>query len=89
MPQTFVKDPDAVLDYEWNWAEWLDGDTIASHTVTCDTGITLDSHSATTTAVTGWFSGGTAGVTYSATCHVVTAAGRKEDRTIQFIMEPR
>lgn len=89
MPQTFVKDPEAVLDYEWNWAEWLGNDTISSHTITNDEGITLGSHTATTTAVTAWFSGGTAGINYSATCHIVTAAGRKDDRTITFVMQSK
>ena len=27
---TFIKDPDSVLDYTVNWETWLDGDTKAS-----------------------------------------------------------
>ena len=82
MARSFVKDPDAVLDYEWDWAAWLGTDTIASHTVTAATGLTVDTSEATTTAVTAWLSGGTVGQTYSVTCHVVTAAGREDDRTV-------
>ena len=42
------KDPEAVLDYAFNWADWLDTSTtpdesITAHTVTVSTGLTLDS----------------------------------------------
>lgn len=89
MPRSFTKDPDAVLDYEWDWAAWLGDDTIASHTVTASAGLTVDSTEATATAVTAWLSGGTDGATYSVTCHIVTAAGREDDRTMTFTMQPR
>lgn len=82
MARNFVKDPDAVLDYEWDWAAWLGADTIASHTVTAEAGLTVDSSEATTTAVTAWLSGGSVGMSYAVTCHVVTAAGREDDRTV-------
>jgi len=82
MARSFVKDPDAVLDYEWDWSAWLGTDTIASHTVTAATGLTVDSSTATSTAVTAWLSGGSVGMSYAVTCHVVTAAGREDDRTV-------
>mgnify|MGYP000916720124 FL=1 len=81
MARSFVKDPNAVLDYEWDWSAWLGTDTIASHTVTAATGLTVDTSEATTTAVTAWLSGGSVGASYAVTCHVVTAAGREDDRT--------
>lgn len=93
MPRSFLKDDSAVLDYQWNWAgerPWLvNGDTIVSHTITADAGLTVDSSTATSTAVTVWLSGGTVGATYSVTCHIVTAAGREDDRTMTFTMQPR
>ena len=82
MARSFVKDPNAVLDYEWDWSAWLGTDTIASHTVTAATGLTVDSSTATSTAVTAWLSGGSVGASYAVTCHVVTAAGREDDRTV-------
>lgn len=82
MASAFVKDPSAVLDYVWNWSSWLGVDTIASHTVTAATGLTVDSSAATTTAVTAWLSGGTAGQSYTVTCRIVTAAGRTDERSI-------
>ena len=83
MADPFIKDPDAVLDYQWTFASWLpSGDTIVSATVTADTGLTLDSTSNTTTTVTAWLSGGTVGEKYSVRCRITTAGGRTDDRTI-------
>lgn len=90
---TKTKDPDAVLDYKFDWktksngrgfADWLDtGETITSITVTPATGITVDSSSITDagTTVTVWLSGGTAGTEYTVACRIVTSAGRTDERT--------
>ena len=84
---TFIKDPDAVLDYSINWSTWLvTGDTIVTSTWTADTGITIDSDSNTTTATTVWLSGGTAGESYGVTNHIVTDDGREDDRTITILV---
>jgi hypothetical protein len=89
MASEFVKDPQAVLDYQWNWAAWLAvGETISSHTVTVATGITLDSSTATGTAVTAWISGGTAGE-YRVGCRIVTTAGRTDERGITITVRDR
>ena len=89
MPRNFTKDPDAVLDYEFDWSAWLGTDTIATHTVTAPAGLTVDSTEATTTTVTMWLSGGTDGASYAVTCHIVTAAGREDDRTATITMQSR
>ena len=89
MPRNFTKDPDAVLDYEFDWSAWLGTDTIATHTVTATAGLTVDSTEATTTTVTMWLSGGTDGASYAVTCHIVTAAGREDDRTATITMQSR
>lgn len=89
---TFTKDPDAVLDWKFDWASWLaDGETIVSHTVAADDGITVDSSNVTDddTSVTAWLSGGTDGTRYSVTCRVVTSAGRTDDRTITVYVRER
>jgi len=85
MPQLFTKDVDAVLDYRFDWSDWLEtGDTIATHTVTAATGITVDSSSITdgATSVTVWLSGGTAGLSYTVACLIVTSASRTDERTV-------
>jgi len=79
------KEPTAVLDYTFDWdgSDWLGSDTISSYTVTVDSGLTKDSASNTTTTVTVWLSGGTVGTNYDIVCHIVTAAGREDTRTLQ------
>ena len=98
---TFIKDPDAVLDYKFDWAastngngstDWLaSGETISSHTITVDTGITKDSSSLTdtNTSVTVWLSGGTAGTDYNVACKIVTSASRTDERTIRIRCQSR
>lgn len=86
--ETFIKDPDAVLDYQFDWSTWLDSDTISSYTVTVS-GVTLDSDSNTTTAVTAWVSGGTQGSTATIQCRIVTAGGRTDDRTINLVINSK
>ena len=96
MPDTFIKDHDAVLDYKFDWAgltngaegapsDWLEsGETISSYTITPATGITVDSDSRTdgNTSVTVWLSGGTDGADYTVACEIITSAGRTDERTI-------
>jgi hypothetical protein len=79
---TFIKDPDAVLDYTGDWSAWLGDDTIVSSTWDIPSGITLDSDTNDATTVTIWLSGGTAGTKYQLTNHIVTTGGRADDRTI-------
>jgi hypothetical protein len=94
MSKTFIKDPDAVLDYKFDWAastnatgdsDWLaSGETISTATVTVSSGLTKDSDSITdtNTTVTVWLSGGTAGNIYTVACKVVTSGSRTDERTI-------
>jgi len=87
--ETFVKDPDAVLDYKLDWNDsskgpWLaTGETISTSTWTVPTGITKDTETNSTTTSTVWLSGGTAGTDYDITCRITTDGGRTEDRTIR------
>lgn len=98
------KDPDAVLDYLYNWADWLTdiSDYISSHTFQDVTGVVIDSSAivdADTSAdipvtvisggVRAMISGGTPGEPASATCRIVTNGGRTEDRTIIFKIRER
>ena len=85
-PRTFVmqptgwfapyKDPLAVLDYTIDWTQWLSTDTISTSSWTCDTGITIQASSNTTTGATVWLAGGTNGTTYRVTNTIRTAGGR-------------
>lgn len=95
MPDTsFTKDPAAVLDYCFDWkaetngtgeSDWLaSGETISSHSVTVESGLTKDSDAATdtNTSVTVWLSGGTDGDDYTVTCQITTSAGRTDERSV-------
>ncbi len=90
----FTKDPEAVLDWYFDWAalsngtgesDWLaGGETVADHTVTVTpAGLAVESSAAVNggTAVQVWLSGGVAGVDYRVTCRVVTSAGRTDERS--------
>jgi hypothetical protein len=82
--QNPLKDPSAVLDYVFDWSEeWLAAaETITDHTITADTGLTVDSSTEDAGKVTVWLSGGTAGINYKVACLVETSAGRTDERTI-------
>lgn len=77
------KDPDAVLDFGFDWETWLDGDTIAASTWAVPSGITKDSDLFTAVGITAiWLSGGTLYEVYRLVNRITTAAGRKNDRTL-------
>lgn len=85
MPDQWLKDPDAVKDYQINWAARLAaGETITTSTWEVTTGLTKDSDTHTDSTTTVWLSGGTVGVTYTATNRIVTSDGRTDDQTLTF-----
>jgi hypothetical protein len=83
------KDPNAILDYPFDWTDWLGADTIATVQFTPSSAITVVSSSSTTKIATAWVSGGVAGTVESLTCRVNTVGGRTEDRTIRFKIKQR
>lgn len=85
-----VKDPQATLDYSFNWLDWLGTDTLsASAWSVTPAGLTITSPAAsfTSTVATVWASGGTVGKTYTVTNHITTAAGRIEDRSVELLIQ--
>ena len=100
------KDPDNIEPYFFVWCDKdatntgsatdegeLQGATIASYTVTADTGLTKnsDNQNAVTirgvsysadTVVTVWVSGGTDKVDYHVLCRIVTSDSRTLDKTM-------
>ena len=88
--QTFRKDPDAVLDYGFDWSAWLaSGETISTSTWTVPTGITKDSDEKGDTSTKIWLSGGEDGETYAIANKVVTSAGRTDERSFDVVVEER
>lgn len=83
MISLWQKDPNAVLDWEVDWSQWLaTGETITASTWTVPTGLTMQSNTFTPTAATVWLSGGTVGNDYVVTNQIATNAGRTDDRSI-------
>ena len=101
----WIKDPDAILDYKWDWAastnstgdsDWLAaGETISDHTITVTpvtlSPLTVDSSAETdaSTSVTAWLSGGLAGTEYRVACEIETTASRTDERRIKIKCEER
>ncbi len=81
----FKKDPNATLDYTFDWSLWLApiADTITSVTWVLSSGLTSVSASNTTTTATAFISGGVLDAVEELTCRITTAGGRIDDRTIQ------
>lgn len=84
------KDPSAILDYGFEWADWLDGDTISTSSwAVSPAGLTASPNTKTPATTTVWLSGGTAGSTYQLTNTIVTAAGRSDQRTMLIAVQDR
>jgi hypothetical protein len=81
----FVKDPSEVKDYAVDWTRHLgDAETILSSTWTVPDGIdepVSPTTEPTDDTATIWLSGGTHGVDYRVTNHVLTNQGREFERT--------
>jgi hypothetical protein len=87
---TFLKDPDAVLDYSVDWSKWLAGDQIETSTWFVS-GPTLQSadDSNTPTRTTAWLAGGVAGQSYTVTNRIITSGGRTDDRSFTIQVQDR
>jgi hypothetical protein len=84
------KDPADVLDYEWDWSDWLEtSETIVTATWTVPTGITQTDTDVGSTTATVWLSGGTAGTTYEVACKVLTSMDRTAERSCRILVENR
>jgi hypothetical protein len=89
MTNTFIKDPDSVLDYTVNWEDWLDSDTLSASSWTTPAGLTKDSDAFGDSAATVWLSSGSVGERYSIVNHITTDAGRQEDQTLVIICKQK
>lgn len=89
--QTFRKDPDAILDYGFDWSDWLEsGETITGSTWTVPTGISEGANSRNDTSVKVWLSGGTAGEAYVISCKITTSVSpRVDERSLTVMVEER
>jgi hypothetical protein len=92
MNSVFYKDPNAELDYRFDWSSWLDTDeVITAAAFTLETGI-LEGETAASfddTTATVWLKDGEVGVIYKVSCKITTDAGRIEERTIRIKVTER
>jgi hypothetical protein len=89
---SILKDPDATLDYTFDWTEWLDeGENIAAISVTVEGGIVLESAALAGAFVTAWVSGGIANEKALVTCQVTTShvPPRIDQRSIWLLVVER
>jgi hypothetical protein len=88
----YIKDPNAILDYPYDWSPYLGVDTISTSAWTVPAGITSVSQSFTTTTTTIWLSGGSTaapGPYYDLTNRITTAGGRTDERTFRIKVRER
>lgn len=89
MSREFVKDPSARKDYQFDWSDWLSGDTISASSWTISPANELSQYAAsnTTTTTTIWLQNGTSQKDYTVTNQITTAGGRIEQAS--FIVRVR
>lgn len=86
------KDQQAVLDFGFDYLDWLDGDTITASTwaISGPDGVLTDAApppTFDTISTTVWLSAGTAGESYVVTNHITTALGRQDDHCISVVIK--
>lgn len=81
--KTYVKDPDALLDYTMDFREWLQEDTLLTATWTVPSGLFNLGEFRSSATATIFLYGGVPGTSYLISVRVTTAGGRIEDRTFQ------
>jgi hypothetical protein len=90
MPQSFVHDPDAILDYTIDWAAWLDGDTLSTSLWAVAAGTaTLDDEAISGDLAQVWVSDTVTGEVLTITNSVLTVGGRADDRTLTLLIQER
>jgi hypothetical protein len=81
----FIKDPNAILDYGFDWSDWLQsGEIIVNSTWINPDAITIVTNAYLNQSTVVWVSGGTAGKSYRLTNRIVTnnSPARTDDRTL-------
>ena len=97
-PKTFIKDPDSILDWDFNWnvtdddekVPWLkENETIIDYEITADDGITVVEDVENNGHVIVWLSGGEVPEEYIVSCKIITNQKRVEPRSILIKMSEK
>lgn len=90
--QHMAKDPSAKLDFSVDWGtDWLAvAETIVTSTWAADSAdLTLSAPANNGTRTTTWVDGGVDGKLYKLTNHIVSSAGRIDERTLYILCKNR
>jgi hypothetical protein len=81
---TITKDPNAILDYTFDWTAWLGADNVAS--IDCAVTDTLTAAISASyfdsKRVTIWVQGGMVNEKVRVRCRIITVGGRTDDRSV-------
>ena len=83
----YLKDADDTESYVFNFAGYLDGDTISAVEFSLPDGMTSVSSSYDDTTATIFVSGGDEYQTYRVRCRITTTAGRTKDKTYYVLIQ--
>lgn len=84
----YLIDPDARLDFDMDWSIWLEtGETISSFDVVAVNGTIDGTPTESAGVVKYWLKD--AHHPARVTCHIVTSAGREDDRSDTFTVKQR
>ena len=82
---TVPTDPDANRIYQWDWAAWLDGETLADVEILTSAGITAVEEGRGADYVDVRVSGGAVDAVHAVTVRVTSSpSAQKDDRTVLF-----
>lgn len=85
--KTYVHDPQAILDYRWNWSAWAGTDQIVGHEIIAPPGVTIVEQTRDGAAVTAIIGPCASSPTpYTVTCRVQTVSGLSDDRSIRLLV---
>ncbi len=89
----WIQDPDSVLDYTFDWSEWLrSGETITLYNVTTaphnhTDALTANVSEVSDTKITVWLQGGVLNKKYHVTSTITTSDGREESATVVILIK--
>lgn len=87
--RVFEMSPSAILDFGFNWAEWLGSDTIATSNWTADAGVTPGAGAKTASLTYVIITAGAVAGVYDVTNSIVTSAGKADSRTFRIVVVQR
>ncbi len=88
----FNKDPDARIDYVFDYTAWLEGDAIQTSAWFIEEAsptLIIFTSSNTASTATVWLEGGTVGEKYFVVNRIETTGGRRDDHTLEVTVKDK